>query len=213
MASLGFIPVCAPLLRIRQRDPRLPDPDILQAALATSANALPALAQRHSGLPLYVVGDATAAEARARGFSSVTSAAGDAAALAALVGRTCSPAAGPLLLAAGAGRGEELVAVLRAAGFMVRRRTVYAVRPVSRLPAPARTALAGGTIRAALFYSNATAETFVRLVTTAGLAQTLGAVEAVAIGAAAAATLRPLPFRAVRVALRPTEEALLAMLE
>ncbi len=212
LAELGCAPLVAPLLGIRARRARLPDPAHLQAVVATSGNALPGIPAPYRSLPLYTVGDATAARARALGFATVTSAAGDAAALAALVVPACRPDAGPLLLAAGALQGERLAASLRAQGFAVHRRTLYAAVPVRRLPPAARQALAEKRIAAALFFSAETAETFARLVTAAGLAAELAGVTALAIGEPAAGALRRLPFRSVRVALRPTEEALLAML-
>jgi len=213
LLSRGFSPVLAPLLRIRRRQPRLPEPHRLQALLVTSANALPALAATHRRVPLYAVGDATATEARALGFAPVTSAGGDATALAALVSGVCQPQAGPLLLAAGARQGGGLAAALRGRGFAVIRRSVYAAAPVATLPDSARASLSEGRIAAALFFSAETAQTFARLVAAAGLSTALAPVAAVAIGPAAASALRPLPFRSVRVALRPTEEAVLAMLE
>ncbi len=209
----GFSPVLAPLLRIRHLQPSLPEAHRLQALLAASANALPALAAAHREAPLYVVGDATADEARALGFGSVSSAAGDAAALAALVAGACRPKAGPLLLAAGARQGGKLAAALRGKGFAVIRRSVYAARPVATLPDSARASLSEGRIATALFFSGETAAAFARLVAAAGLSAALAPVAAVAIGPAVASALRPLPFRSVRVALRPTEEAVLAMLE
>ncbi len=212
LAALGFRPVVAPLLTIRRRAPELPAATHLQAALVASVQALPALAAAHRGVPLYVVGDATAGAARALGFKTVISAAGDAAALATLVAAACRPAAGPLLLAAGRGRGEELAATLREAGFAVIRRSVYAAFPVARLPAAARAGLREARIETALFFSGETAATFVRLIGAAGLRTALLPVAAIAIGPAAAAALRPLPFRSVRVAVRPTEEAVLAKL-
>jgi uroporphyrinogen-III synthase len=212
LAELGFAPLVAPLLQIRPRPAHLPGPGRLQAVLVTSFNALPVLAGGHRLVPLYTVGDATAARARALGFAAVTSAAGDAATLAALVGRACRPAAGPLLLAVGARQGRPLAAALRGQGFSVLRRTLYAAEPVSCLGEAARRALAEGRIAAALFFSAETAATFARLIADAGLVAALASVMALAIAEPAAAVLRRLPFRAVRVALRPNEEALLAML-
>ncbi len=211
LAELGFAPLAAPLLRIRPRPARLPDPAGLQAVLATSANALPGLAE-YRRVPLYTVGDATAARARGLGFATVASAAGDVASLAALVGRACRAEAGPLLLAAGARQGGKLAAALRGQGFSVLRRVLYAAEPVSRLPEAARLALAEGRVEAALFFSAATAASFARLVAETGLEAALARVTALAIAEPAAAVLRRLPFRSVRVALRPNEEALLAML-
>lgn len=213
IAARGFQPIIAPLLRIKPRSPHLPDPARLQAILVTSGNALPGLALTHLSVPLFAVGDATAERARSLGFRSVRSANGDGAALAALVLARLSPRAGPLLIAVGVHRGNELASTLRTAGFTVERRVLYEAAPVARLPAPAAAALHDGGLVAALFFSGETAAVFARLATGAGFAPRLGGVDALAIGERAAATLRPLPFRAVRVALRPTQEALLGMLE
>ena len=212
LAELAFAAIIAPLLRVRPRPARLPEPAGLQAVLVTSLNALPGLPAPYYQLPLYTVGDATAARARGLGFAAVVSAAGDAAALAALVGRACRPESGPLLLAAGARQGGALAAALRGRGFSVLRRTLYAAEPVSRLPETARAALAEGRITAALFFSAETAATFARLIAEARLEASLASVMALAIAEPTAAVLRRLPFRSVRVALRPNEEALLAML-
>lgn len=212
VADLGFAPVIAPLLCIRPRPARLPDPKRLQAVLATSANALPGLPKPYRRLPLFTVGDATANSARALGYATVTSADGNALALAALVARDCRPEVGPLLLAVGVRQGEAFARSLRAHGFAVLRRTVYTARPVRQLPDVIRPALEQGRVAVALFYSSETARTFAHLAVEAKLASTLTKVTAVAIGEPAAAVLRHLPFRAVRVAVRPTEGGLLSMI-
>jgi hypothetical protein len=81
------------------------------------------------------VGDATAARARAAGFGDVTSAGRNAEALAALVGARCRADGGTLLLPTAEGEGLVLARTLRAAGFAVARRTVYAAVPQNTLPA------------------------------------------------------------------------------
>ena len=91
----------------------------LHAILVTSGNAIPSLPASHHHLPLFAVGEATAARARDAGFTQVNSADGDANALAELVARSCDRHAGPLLLASGRGQGEGLAADLRARGFRV----------------------------------------------------------------------------------------------
>lgn len=212
LTALGFTPVLAPMLAIEPLRPSLPGPDRLQALVVASGNALAGLSPGFQALPLLAVGDATAARACAAGFALVYSAGADAAALAALAGRLCRPAAGPLLLAAGAGQGARLAAALRALGFRVIRRAVYRARPATALPEAAAAALADGEIGAALFFSAETARAFVRCVRAAGLAGSLAGVEAIVIGEPAAEALRGLPFRRVRVALRPNQTEMLALL-
>src|ERR1700746_1182233 len=75
-----------------------------RAVLLTSANGARALAEasEQRSKPVFAVGDTTAATAEGLGFSSVTSASGDAAALAERVRQRLEPANGPLLHVSGA---------------------------------------------------------------------------------------------------------------
>jgi len=212
LAALSFRSVLAPVLTIRALPTRLPDPARVQAILAASGNAIAGLPENFRTLPLLAVGAATAARARAAGFTSVTSAEGDAAALAALTAAQCRPQAGPLLLVAGRDQGKDLAASLRAQKFRVLRRVVYTTEPVRALPEAAIAALRAEKISAALFFSAATAHVFVRLATNAGLARHLTGVDAISIGQPAAVALKALPWRRIRVAARPNQDAMLAML-
>ncbi len=210
VAALGFEPLLAPVFTIERVPARLPS--AVAAVLATSANALAPCFPAFHHLPLYTVGDATAARARAMGFGRVVSASGDAEALAAAVIRDLRPADGTLLLASGQGQGMPLAATLRQAGFRVLRRTVYRAVPSRALPDAAVGALRAGTVRAGLFFSAETARTFVRLIQNARLGETVRSVEALAIGAAAGVALQGLPWRRVGVAAKPTQDAMLALL-
>lgn len=213
VASLGLLPVVAPLLEINTLSVAWPPSGEVQAILVTSGNAIPALPASHRHLPLLAVGQATALIARQAGFKEVQSADGDAAALADLAERVCRPHGGPLLLATGRRQGHALATELRRRGFAVVRRVVYAAEPVLLLPDTARSALADGTLRAALFFSAETAQAGVRLIDAAGLSDAVRAVDAVAIGQPAAVALEALPWRRVRVAARPDQDAMLALLQ
>ena len=209
LAQGGFRPVLAPFLSVRACATSLPPASRLQAVVAASGNAV-ALPAAYHALPLLAVGDATASRARAAGFVTVHSANGDAADLVALAARLATPSGEPLLLATGRGQGVRLAAALRRAGFTVHRRAVYAAASVRRFPAPAEAAIAEG-LHAALFFSAATARAFARLLPPA-LRTRLSGADAVVIGADAAAALEHLPWRALRVALRPTQDGVLALL-
>lgn len=212
VASLGFAPVLAPVLAIHPTPAHLPAAAALAAVLVTSGNALNALPPAYRATCLLTVGDATAERARAAGFLQVLSAAGDAEALAELVTRHQSPKDGTLLLASGRRQGETLAATLRQAGYRVTRRVVYAALPARNLTPAATAALRAGHVRAALFFSAETARQFTRLVRRAGLAETLAGVEAISISRPAAVALEALPWRGVRVAARPTQDEMLALL-
>jgi uroporphyrinogen-III synthase len=210
LTAMGYQPVIAPLIELVPIPARLPPPARLQAVLASSANALPALGG-HTGLPLLAVGDATAAKARAAGFTTVHSAGRDAEALAVLTAQLCDPAGLPLLVAGQLGQARRLVRALRAAGFRVAHRAVYAARPVAALPEPALAALASDGVAAALFFSPATARAFVALAASLPT-ETFANVQSLAISKPAAAALTPLPWLRIRVASAPTQDDLLGLL-
>jgi uroporphyrinogen-III synthase len=212
VAAMGLRPILAPMLEITPIRARLPKPERLQAVLITSANALPALPGAYHALPLLAVGDGTAARAGAVGFRDVHSAAGDVHALVSLVLARCEPAGAPLLLAGGKDRSADVAPALEARGFTVLRRGVYAAVPAGTLPEPARAALSDGAVRAALFFSPATARVFVRLLPATLPPDRMSGVEALAISRATETALTPLPWRRIRVASRPNQDELLALL-
>jgi len=204
LAAMGHAPILLPCLTITPRPARLPDAPA--AIIVTSAQAIPALPDDYHGLPVFCVGDATAARLREAGFSSVLSAAGDAKDLARLILRHRLP--GTHLLAVGERHGQWLAAHLREAGVKVLRRAVYTASPIRALPDAATQALSARCIAAALFYSAETVRAFARL-RPAGTAS----VTAVALSAAVAAPLAGLPWSEIRVAVSPTEADLLALLK
>jgi len=215
VAALGWQALQAPALELAARSFDIP-PGV-QAVLLTSraaARALPPDMPRH--LPVLAVGEATATEARAHGFLKAAAAEGDAAALAKLAAATLDPAGGPLLLAVGAGYALDLATAVRAKGFRVLRRVVYAAAPAPALPEPAAAALLHGQVSAALFFSPRSARCAISLLRAAGLAATAASITALAISPrvaeAAIRSLAPLSWRAVRIAERPDQDSLLQLL-
>ncbi|WP_158287909.1 uroporphyrinogen-III synthase [Falsiroseomonas bella] len=213
VAALGWQPVLAPALVLAPRAFVIP---ACQALLLTSRAAARALPPPVPGLPVLAVGEATAAEARARGWNDCRAADGTAESLAALVAATLDPRDGPLLLAVGEGYSLDLAATLRARGFRVIRRIAYAAAPADRLPEAARQALAAGQVAGILFHSPRSARCAMNLLRAAGLADVAPRLEVFAISRrvaqAAVAAASPLAWRAVHVAERPEEQATLALL-
>jgi uroporphyrinogen-III synthase len=208
LRALGWDPLPAPALVLRELPPaRLPRAQALLLASRAAARALPPLP-----LPVLAVGAGTAAEARARGFADVIAAEGDAAALATLAAARLHPEAGPLLLAVGRGYGAELAAALRARGFSVIRRVVYAAQPAESLPAPALDALAAGRVAAVLVTSPRGARIFSALLRRAGLAGATKGMRALVLSPRIAAALAPLDFAAVEMPARPDPGLLPALL-
>ena len=211
LEATGFAPVLAPALTIRKLPAKLPNPSQVAAVLVTSGQAIPAIPSHFHGTALLAVGDATAARARRAGFTDVVSAAGDATDLAALAAARC-PVGVTLLLATGRGLGHPLAAALRAAGFRVIRRSLYAPVPARRIPAPATAALKAGTIRAVLFFSGDSAAAFVAMIEHGALTEAVRNADAISISPSAAVALRRLPWRRILVADRPNQDSMLALL-
>jgi len=212
--AMGLEAVACPLLRIQVRRPRLPPADRLDAILLTSGQAVAPLAGAADaalrGLPLFAVGDATAARARAAGFTRTMSAIGDASDLEALV-RAKLPAGARLLLATAARQGGTLARGLRQVGYRLHRRVVYGAGPVRRLPPAALVSLQAGEIAACLFFSTETARNFERACPVL-CRQMLGLVKALAISPAVGAALAGLPWQSVQVAAHPDADAMLSLL-
>ena len=208
VAALGHEPLVAPLLRVRPIPGAALDLDGVGALAFTSANGVAAFVDRSAarGLPVFAVGDATAAAARAAGFAEVRSAEGDVAALARLILKLRPPA--PILHVAPRERSGDLAGTLTAQGVACRTAELYESAVADRLPAAAAEALEAAAIDAVLVHSPKAAAAVARLIDSAE--------EGVAVFALSLACAEPLEragFRAIAVAAAPTEAALLALLE
>lgn len=214
LARRGIASVIAPLLAIRPTGIPITDPERYAAAVVTSGNGADGLAAAtpRRGLPLFAVGEATAARARRHGFEAVAVADGTGAALVDLILTRLRPGDGPILWASGDEIRVDVAAELGDRGFDVDRAVVYRAEAVDRLPDAATAAIAGGSADAVLFFSPRSAERFATLATDAGLARRTAAMTAHCLSPAVADAARALPWAAVRTAARPTREDLLATL-
>ena len=205
VAALGWVPVLAPALVLR---PCVLPPVRVQASLITSSAAAAALP---AGPPVFAVGEASAAAARALGHHA-SAAGGDAKALLDLVRARLRPADGPLLLAVGEGYAADLAVALRAAGFRVQRRLAYIARPANTLPPAVEAAFDADQLVAALFFSPRSAERCMDLLERAGLAIAAPGLRAIAISPRVARTLDRLPWARIQTAARPDHDAMLETL-
>ena len=212
LQAIGFEPRVAPLLTITPLPAPLPPETGLRAIVVASQHAVPPLPPSYFGLPLFAVGDATGEVARRHGFVDVFSADGDAAALAALVQRCVKPGGLPLLLAAGLGQGHHLAGLFTVAGFTVDRREVYAATPVAALPEAARVMIGGYRHGRVLLFSRETALCLSRLAVETNLSAGFATLDLAAISRPVAEAVGDLPWRSIRVAMTPTETAVLALL-
>jgi uroporphyrinogen-III synthase len=215
LTARGIESIVEPLLEIHYRDEPAPDLAGVQAVLCTSANGVRALARLggERAVPLFAVGEASAARAREEGFALVESAAGNVDDLAQLVQERLRPEQGRLLHVAGSDVAGDLAGELRRAGFAVERAVLYEARPAAGLSGATARALVAGLVDFALFFSPRTAAVFARLAEPAGIAAALRNVIAVSISAAADAALTGIEFRARHVATAPDQRGLLAALD
>jgi uroporphyrinogen-III synthase len=219
LADRGIEAIVAPLLAIAslpEAERRLSDALIgAQALLFTSANGarLFAAASPRRELPVFAVGDASAAAARIAGFRTVTSAGGDVSDLATLVSAKLAPQHGAVVHAAGSTVAGDLGGALEAAGFTYRRAAIYDAVTADTLPPDAAAAMRDGAVELALFFSPRTAATFVRLAAAADLAGACGSITALALSEAVATALAALAWQSVHIADQPTQGALLAALD
>jgi uroporphyrinogen-III synthase len=211
IAAMGHEPILAPLLSVHASAP-LRVPAGFAATVLTSRNAISACPAECHSRPVFTVGSATAKRARQSGFITVIDADADASALPGLVARTLGADGRTLFLPTGLGQGKDLARALRAAGFRVIRRVAYHAAPVAMLPDGTANHLQQQDIGTALFFSAETARTFVRLVQAEGLADGVSRTEAVSISERTAMPLRALPWRQVRVADKPNQDAMLVLL-
>lgn len=185
------------------------------AFLVTSVHALSGIAdQTHreevQRVPVFTVGERTAQQVRQHRFVSVTSADGNMKDLVDLVAARLTPPA-RLLYLAGEDRSGDLAGELRAKGFAVDTVIVYRAVVADKLPQPALDALANG-VDAVLHYSRRSAEAYVNAARRSGvLAKALGPLH-LCLSAQVAEPLAIAGATSIKVAARPNEAALLALI-
>lgn len=215
LAKRGHEAVLAPLLTIEFTGATPLQLEGAQALLATSRNALRALAahpERDAALklPLLAVGEGTARQAQELGFADVTIGPGTGAALAALIGLELSPALGPLVHLSGETLAFDLKPALESEGFAVRRTVLYRANPARKLPPHALSLIRDGKLDGVILMSPRTARIFAALLNDAG---TPGSgLICYCLSQAVAEAVAPLGFE-TRVAAEPREEDVLALLD
>ena len=148
LRARGHEAVIASLLRIETIANAELGPGPWGAVVLTSGNAARAIAKHArraelAALPVFAVGHRTAEAARAAGFADVTSADGDVAELAAIVGDTL-PESCQILYLSGPERAGDLASLLIEAGFRVRTVVIYRAVADGWLAAEATAAMESG---------------------------------------------------------------------
>ncbi|CCE00821.1 uroporphyrinogen-III synthase [Bradyrhizobium sp. STM 3809] len=215
LRARGFDVLLAPMLRFEPV--ALPADAGRDAAgvIVTSSNALRAAAPQLErsavlGLPLFAVGDQTAAAARAAGFTNVISAAGDATALREVIATSGAvDAKATLLYLAGADISRDLASELAERGFQVITQTVYRMAQVTSLPHEVRDAFAANRIAAVLHYSRRSAAAFVAAIRAEGVEISALAVPHGCLSANVAEVVREAGATQVTIPAHPDENEML----
>jgi uroporphyrinogen-III synthase len=213
----GFEVLRAPMLRF-EAVPFGDDEDAeYGAVIVTSANALRAIASKLAGsrllkLPLFAVGEHTAAAAREAGFSLVIAANGDAGVLRDLVQTSVKSKqlkkASTLLYLAGADLARDLAGELGEKGFTVVTHTTYRMVPETSLPREVCDAFVAHQVEAILHYSRRSARAFLEAARAGGVEISALALPQCCISSAVAAVLRDAGATQVTAAASADENAL-----
>lgn len=212
LAALGLDPVIAPLMQMRLRPAALPDPSDLSAIALTSANALRALSElgtleAYLSLPVFTVGERTAAHARTAGFTEVTSADGAFDDLVALL--DAQTFSGPIFYPVAAQASGDLGAAL--GPHQVRAIPLYDMDPIDRLPDDVAAGLSTGRIAAVSLYSRRTAEIFCTLTEKLLPGNIRAELTFICLSENVAAPLVENRFPRIGLADYPSEEAMMAL--
>jgi uroporphyrinogen-III synthase len=217
LQARGFDVLRAPMLRFESLPFRDDDEAQYDAVIVTSANALRAVESQLRGhrlikLPLFAVGEHTAAAARNAGFGQVTAATGSAHALLDLVLKSVKAKqikkSATLLYLAGADLAHDLAGQLGEHGFTVAMHTTYRMLPASSLPPEVCDAFMAGRIEAVLHYSRRSARAFLDAARAAGVEISALALPQCCISPNVAAILHDAGATQVTAAASPDENAL-----
>lgn len=214
MQALGHDALIDSMLRITPFEDVLLDTDGVQALLFSSANGVRAFSDisLNRRVPVYTVGEASAAVARDMGFRRVFAAGGDVISLAQLVTASLKPEEGILMHISGTVVARELKDLLQKEKFNVFRVRLYESEPTTRLSDPTITHFNKGEMEGVLFYSPRTAQIFTDLIIENRLTEACRRVQALCLSEAVAEVADQLPWRAIKVAESPSQSAMLALL-
>lgn len=201
VTALGYQPVACPMLKVETITADFSDIQKFQALIFTSAGALPPFCAQCDvrDIAVYTVGDVTAERARQAGFTKVTSAGADLAALEVLLRSENLSGEEPVLHVSGV----DIVRAIDVPNLTVERRVVYRAGILDHLPESAQMEIRSASPAFVLFYSARTAQAFAEAIKKDRLAHQLMSTKALCLSDSMVESLRDLPWRGIRVSSRP----------
>lgn len=217
LKALGHEVIAAPLLDVEFLDFSPLPLTGAQALIATSRNALRALAssgqlQATLKLPLYVVGAASADLAHELGFDEIHQGPGTAEELFQRIASECNPSAGLLIHLAGERQAFDLKSALEDKGFEVAQPVLYRINMADSFAKGARKALGDSALDGVILMSPATALTFMALVDASDLRRRAAKLTFFCLSHSVAEPLKAFHDARVLIASRPREDDLLALI-
>ncbi|PIO43963.1 uroporphyrinogen-III synthase [Phyllobacterium zundukense] len=211
----GFLPLVLPLTEIVALPAKKPAGKF-SAVAVTSASALRQASDEALlpllNLPCFVVGEATAAMARARGFETVTTGDGDGASLAqTVIEESCTGAR--ILYLTGRVRAPDFEHSLRKARIHFRTLTSYDTVSVSYTTDFLLNFFSKGKLDYCLLYSRWSAEEFMRLAGQVEIAHHLDNTSILCLSSRISEVLSGLRNASVHVANKPNEDALFELMQ
>ena len=173
LEAAGHQALISPVIRIEGTGFVIPD-ERFDGIIATSAHAFEILQAEDTALshlralPLYAVGERTAAAARSKNFSNIACVRENSTSLASFI-LDQLPASSNLLYLAGENRKPALESELNGAGHQVIAVAVYRAAAMAELSSEAITSIRTGEIGAIVHFSQRSAQIFTRLVIQAGI--------------------------------------------
>jgi uroporphyrinogen-III synthase len=215
LRARGHVVTVAPVLKVETIADAAFGAGPYAAVVMTSANAARVIAghRRYAELvhlPVFTVGRRTAEAVRAAGFDNVTSADGGAPELVRLIAARLGESGATLLYLAAQERSSDLAGALKSHGIAVETVVVYRTAPSPSLAQDLRTVLDDG-LDGVLHYSRRSAQTFLIGAGTAGVLDAAVGLTHYCLSSEVAAPLRAAGAGAVKVASRPDEAALIAL--
>jgi uroporphyrinogen-III synthase len=206
----GHTPLLAPLFETVTLDHPLPENDY--AAIAFASPQAPSRLNgrlRLRDIPVFTVGDKTADSAQHAGFVQIRARGPDRRRLAAALVAEL-PRGSRVLLPVGRDRHDDMVPTLEKAGLIIEECVIYENRAVETLPDLARQALARENRTVILHFSERSALVAIALCEKAGLIAHFCSAGHVLLSSAMQRPLLKAGCRRLRVAERPTLDAIIA---
>jgi len=217
LRELGHEPILLPLSQpVHDANAALRGLSMTEGSIAiTSAEAIRALTMHtaelavHLARPVFAVGDATAEEARAIGFTSVTASGGSGTELAETIAKE---AGGPVFYLAGSPRAKTFEKRARQVGLRITVAECYRMEPTSIAPQTLETIFTHQRPNVILLYSRQTAENFFRTAEAQMRSDRTDGIRLLCLSKAVAEVVPVSLQGAVSIANMPEERSLLSLL-